>query len=273
MIYLKNPAGLCANLALVPLVSIHTLRLLRSHASEGLGSPEFQELVGILDGLPLEEEMSFNSEAFTGPKDFPGNPVSSRNWLKCTMAGVYAPEIFKSNTSADAKDLWVQPTAEGFGWDQVDRIAVLYKKVANEFKDLGLSLGQRHIASLQKALKKQADWTVVELTPASMLQSDACAVYLVDGRGFVNDKGNPVPLGGARLFESTAAAERTIQSRGWQNAVVVSAKIQVEGLSPEQKHLPDNLGLLGAAISHKQAEQLRSETIEVQPAAARRTRL
>jgi hypothetical protein len=273
MIYLKNRAGLCATLALSPVVSVHAMDIMRDHLSSGNGSSDLRQLVDLLNDLPVERELCMaEDELAAGPKNFLNTDLSANGWVHCTVAGVYLPEVFKSNADTK-KDHALTPTPEGFGWPGVDEIAQLAKKTAKELSALGVSLATKSLASIARALKKQSDWTIVEVTPASMLSSDACAVYLVDQNGFVNDKGNPVPLGGARLFESSAAAQRTIQSRGWQNAVVVRAHIHVEGLAMDQKNMPNDLGSLGAAIAHKEAEHLRSATVAVEPAAPRRTRL
>lgn len=272
MIYLKNSAGLCANLVLLPIVSIHAMEIMKNHIASHDGSSELRQLVKLLNDLPVEQEMLVSSDVFSGSRDFIEDNQEDVYWRHCTVSGVYLPELFKSNADA-ARNLNVPPTPEGFGWLLADEIASLAKKVGKELAALNVSLSSKSLPAIQRSLKKKDDWTIVEMTPASMLQSDACAVYLVDQKGFVNDKGSAVPLGGARLFESSTAAQRTIQSRGWRNAVVVSAKIHIEGLVLDQKSQPTNLGLLGEAFAHKEAEDIHSATMTAPSMAPKRTRL
>ena len=97
MIYLKNSTGLCANLVLLPIVSIYAINILRNHIASDEGFSELRQLVKLLNDLSIEQEMLVSSDGFSGSRDFIEDNQDYGNLRRCTVSGVYLPELFKSN--------------------------------------------------------------------------------------------------------------------------------------------------------------------------------
>lgn len=60
---------------------------------------------------------------------------------------------------------------------------------------------------------------------------DACMIFVAnkDGGGYLSTKDNYVSLGSARLFESSGAAQRAINAKGYAGqAVIIQTKIQIQ---------------------------------------------
>lgn len=267
MIYFKNLKGLSASIESTALVSKSALELIDQYVQSGAAPEALGELVSLLRALPCSNHMIRKESGFRRENDIP-NDVQT--WGKHEFAfvsayGVCLPGIFKSNTKMENIGglEHLKPSAESLGWTQIDRIAKLAKELKGELDFLRVSVPQEQISKVQKALKKNDTYSIMENTPESMLSSEAYAIYMVDQKGFANDKGNPVPIGGARLFESSSAAQRTINSRGWQKVVVVRAHIKIEGVDFTQKRLPDDFGDLAVALAHKDAKDLRQSTATV----------
>lgn len=87
--------------------------------------------------------------------------------------------------------------------------------------------------------------------------ADAFALYVErdGGGGYLDGRGNIVDgIGGARLFESAKAAERTATSRRLRNSVVVSVEVNVKGLAPG--HSAANTDRLREVISYLTRDKL-----------------
>jgi predicted NAD-dependent protein-ADP-ribosyltransferase YbiA (DUF1768 family) len=58
-----------------------------------------------------------------------------------------------------------------------------------------------------------------------------CEAWMVFGKsGYLDDKGQCAPLSRARMFESAAAAIRTVKSKKWTSWKVVKARVEAVGL-------------------------------------------
>lgn len=265
MIYLKNEKGLSASLVLSPLVSGKGFKLLQDYAATSEASSDFKEFVALLDTLPKGNGYVTGVVGFDRDNDF--DEEIKHQSFKGEMIGVLLPDLFKSNTSTGrdyrASAPGAAPTPEGLGWAQMERIESLLKKVDQDLVFLRVSVPKKLVSHIRGKLKKSGEWSIIHDTPESMLASDTCAIYFPESNGFANDKGSPVPISGARLFESSAAAQRTIQSRGWTNVVVVKARIELTGVDFEQKNQPKSFGKLGEALAHKEARELSENTNEI----------
>lgn len=276
MIYFKNSKGLSAPVAFTPLVSSSALELMDEYVESGSAPDILGELAGLLRALPRSVQRLYQSSGFDKENDLIEDAEQLEKYQSAFVAahGVCLPGIFKSNTELNPGDSFghLDPTPQSLGWEDVGRIRDLAKKLKRELDFLRVSVPLSQISKVEKELKKQAKYSIMKNTPESMLSSEAHAIYLVDEKGFINDKGNPVPIGGARLFESSTAAQRTIQSRGLQKAVVVRAKIVIEGVDFDQKALPDDFGDLSVALSHKEARELAESTPSIDEAPASNAR-
>ena len=154
-----------------------------------------------------------------------------------------------------------------WGWEQGVALLPLQKSLVKVLNEMVVKSGKmRKIEFSEKILKRvekhytqlqQGVMTHQVFDPkVDLVQADAFAIY-IGGKnaGFLDGRDGTAPLAGARLFESQASAEKTIQSRGLQNVAVVCIKAQMTGLAPNQK-IQGDISELKEAIASVEKKQI-----------------
>lgn len=257
MIYLKNDKGLSAMLLMCPFVSDHAIDLLRQHVANGQASEDMSRFVALASTLPLHPNLSFPAMDWPSAHNFK-TPARGWDMFVAPMRGVLLPGRFKSKMpeSNSSKHLNCSASPQGLGWAQVSELLALGQDIQTEAAALGVDIALEDLASIQRELPK-AKWTIVESGMEHGMEG--CMVYRVGAEGFVGHKSDSVVFHHARIFENQEAAQRLIDLRLWDDAVIVRASVKLEGICPNQK-LPKSLGLLQAVFAQQQATLLEQST-------------
>jgi hypothetical protein len=156
-------------------------------------------------------------------------------------------------------------TPEGLGW--VAASALSRKAAAlDELADF-LQIARPKLGGANSILKRSAQWTLGEPDEqARIAVVDAFALFMTrptghwqEGRdGFLDARGDLSALGSARLFESAAAAMRTVASRSLHamNPVVVRVMARAVAIDPATP-AGSLSGPMAAVIAAEEARQLR----------------
>ena len=214
-----------------------------------------QELLDLCSKLPVSEA-HFYLEKFdsSNPSKFQGQVFAKqpvRGWLSVESFASASPA-----TPTEAESF----TPEALGWLAAAAIAKREAQI-NDVCDF-LKIARPQIYGARSVLKRSAGWTIAEPDAQKRLScADSFALFISKANGeegFLDSKGECAPLGGARLFESAEAAQRTISSRRivqWDPVIVrVEARaVAIDPLTAKGR----NLGPLGAVIAEEEARQLR----------------
>jgi hypothetical protein len=147
----------------------------------------------------------------------------------------------------------------GFGTKGLKHIADLAKNQTGEMTLPSSSVLAR-VKKQQQAFN-DGRITVTNNSAEDALSSAAAAVIFL-GRekgigGYVDKHDQAGPIGGARLFESPAAAARTARAHGWQGKCIIAlVRVQLVGLDVSADHQVKGSEPLMAAIAKVEREAL-----------------
>jgi hypothetical protein len=229
------------------------------------------ELLELLSALPACSAFLYLGRNDLAPGEAPTHVTAEHphgySYRPCR--GWLSVGTFSSKSSSTPPEA-AAATPEALGWVAAEQLAKREPELLALLRRL--ELGEPDIARAKGVVKRSAAWTLSAIDPYARLASaDSFAVYKPGSHGFLNDKGGTAPLAGARLFESAAAASRTISSRGLDSAVVVAVSARVLRLDPIRKPSTD-LGPLLGALATEEARQMR-EALRLADVAALRERL
>lgn len=172
-----------------------------------------------------------------------------------------------------------------WGWPEALKLAT-HTRLINAFiqKNIGSLIKINTIADVVKWNKKleNGEYILNNVDPNDRFaQSQGCAIFMpngYDGGGFLDVRGyGGAPLSGARLFESSGAANTTIRSRGLKNAIVVHVNTSLSHIDPNNTNslihansLTDAVAYmerqrLEAALKEASVEQLKARLAELEP--------
>ena len=159
------------------------------------------------------------------------------------------------------------PSQSHWNWEHCPELLSLQRPLLKAFESIILQEGTMRAPEVSFKMLKRADKWYHQLTQGQIIHQEfdptkelvraECFAIYVGGSsgGFLDGRGQFAPLGGARLFESQASAEKTISSRGLLNAAVVCIKAQMTGLAPDQT-IQGDIRSLKEAIASVEKEQL-----------------
>jgi len=146
-------------------------------------------------------------------------------------------------------------SAEALGWTAALELLAQKRKI-EEIACL-LDIVAPDWAPISRLKTLLGHLSVEEANASNGLSATDCfAIFLTEEDGYLNDKGEIAPLAGARLFESVAAAQRTIRSQKREKAIVV--KIHAQAIAVVAETLPESgIGAFGKVLAETEARQLQ----------------
>jgi len=145
---------------------------------------------------------------------------------------------------------------EGIGFEAMEKLVAskeatkLYIELMDFITNIP-DLIKKALKSYSKMASKKGNLIISEYDPLSRLvSSTAYLIYNPTSNGYLNYKGNYVPMSGARLFESAVEAERTSKARGITNdVVIVESKISLTCITNQIPLPSSGIGELGQGIA------------------------
>lgn len=232
--------------------------------SEGIKSryKEAERVLGLVGQMP-KEKVWFTSKL--GDRTYGTAMEVNLPQLCYSVMSVGAP----SNKSIDKTPVIGGPSQ--WGWDLLKQVNTGWgtkglKYIANlAKKDIGeVTLPQSSV--MARVLKQAQAFDNGEITltsndPEDALSSaDAAMIFLGrDGQsGYADKHDRAGPIGGARLFESAAAATRTARAHGWQGECLIAlVRVELVGLDASADHQVKGGEALMAAIAKVERQALR----------------
>lgn len=202
---------------------------------------KLDEIVQLLEGLP-EKELGYKKRIYKSVV------------MVCRA----------STTSTLNED--IPECVDNWGWPQAIKLAT-QTRVINAFieKHRGSLNKISHIPDVVKWNKKleNGEYILNSVDPNDRFaQSQGCAVFIpngYDGGGFLDIRGyGGAPLSGARLFESSGAANTTIRSRGLTNAIVVYVNTRLSHIDPNNTRNLNNANSLTDAVAYMERQRLEA---------------